>query len=210
MRRVTKRLEPEVLKLNCEEWSAIYLADKQNPTKKYRYRHPEIKAALKQETADKCVYCESKIGHNTPGDVEHMTPSSVDASLHFVWSNLTIACTECNRRKNDYFDAQKPFLNPYVDDVEGRLIHLGPLVCWSPGDELAEMTVRILELSEMKREALIARKVEKIEQLNNAVARLRSCNELMRELMAIAIEKMKAVDAEYSGMIRSISATYCI
>src|SRR5687767_14822167 len=101
MRKVSKHAEPDVLQTNHQEWTDAYLADPGNATKKYRYRHPEIKSALKEETADKCVYCESKIGHNTPGDVEHMTPSSVQPQHHFAWSNLTIACTECNRRKND-------------------------------------------------------------------------------------------------------------
>ena len=165
---------------------------------------------MKQETADKCVYCESKIGHNTPGDVEHMTPSSVDAQLHFAWDNLTIACTECNRRKNDYFDAQKPFLSPYADTVEDRLVHLGPLVSWQPGDDVAEITVRILELNEMSRRALIARKIEKIDELNNTVARLRSSDPIIRELMALKVQKMKALGAEYSGMIRSICETYSV
>src|SRR5262245_28698431 len=118
MRRVTKTAEPDILRLNFQEWTAAYLADRRNETKKYRYRHSDIKECLRAETADKCVYCESKVGHNTPGDVEHIMPSRVDGQMHFVWSNLTLACTECNRRKNAYFDAEKPFLNPYSDDVE--------------------------------------------------------------------------------------------
>ncbi len=210
MRAVTKGMEPDVLKTNFQAWTEAYLNDPQNQTKKFRYRHTEIKGALKEETASKCVYCESKIGHNTPGDVEHMTPSSVDGRLHFAWSNLTIACTECNRRKNDYFDAQKPFLNPYIDAVEDRVVHHGPIVSWKPGDQTAEVTTRILELNEMTREALIARKIEKIAELDNVVARMHSKDELIREMMRLKVAKMKSVESEYSGMVSSVCAAYGI
>ena len=89
---------------------------------------PEL--TLKEETGFKCVYCESKIGHNTPGDIEHKIPSSKDEDQHFAWNNLTIACTECNRRKNDYYVIGNEFLDPYSDDVENVLEHHGPLVYW--------------------------------------------------------------------------------
>lgn len=208
MRRVTKVAEPDVLRDNYQVWTAAYLADRENSTKKYRYRHSDIKNALRQETADKCVYCESKVGHNTPGDVEHMTPSSIDPEEHFTWSNLTLACTECNRRKNNYFDAEKPFLNPYTDDVEDRVVHHGPVVSWKPGDQHAEITIRTLELNEWVRGTLIARKVEKIDELNNLVARLRSNDELIRELMRVKLTRMKGKEGEYSGMINAVCAAY--
>ena len=134
MRRLAKQPIPTLLIMNSAAWLADYLLDLSSPTKKYRYREAEIKNALREETGWKCVYCESKIGHNTPGDVEHKIPSSKDRTLHFEWSNLTIACTECNRRKSDYYEENNGFLDPYADDVEEVLLHLGPLVYWKPGD----------------------------------------------------------------------------
>ena len=41
-----------------------------------RYAHGEIKAAVKGETYEKCAYCESKIAHVAPGDIEHIKPKS--------------------------------------------------------------------------------------------------------------------------------------
>ena len=43
----------------------------------------QIKAALMKETHDKCAYCESKVGHNCPGDAEHKIPVSHDAQRLF-------------------------------------------------------------------------------------------------------------------------------
>lgn len=210
MRNLVKAEEPEVLQQNKENWTRAYREDPSNNTRKYRYRHPDIKSALVEETGNKCVYCESKIGHNTPGDVEHKTPSSEDRSMHFEWENLTIACTECNRRKNKYYNPQVPFLDPYRGDVEGAIVHLGPIVCWRNGNAAAETTLRILELHNSVRKELIERKIEKISYMNNILERMNSAPPLLRELLKIQLDELKSKDAEYSGMIISIGNAHGI
>ncbi len=210
MRKVTKGVEPDILADNKQAWLAAYTADKTNSTKKYRYRHPDIKAALVKETHSKCVYCESKIGHNTPGDIEHKIPSSLDETKHFEWNNLTVACTECNRRKNDYYDTDKPFLDPYLADIETRIVHQGPIVSWSPGDAVAEVSIKILELNSLARGQLIARKVEHIDHLNNAVARLAEADPIVREVIKLRVQEMKEASAEFSGMTSTLCEQYGI
>lgn len=208
MRNLEKRPCPQVLADHAEEWTEDYIADRDNKTKRYRYRHPEIKAELVAETSNKCVYCESKVGHNTPGDVEHKIPTSADRSQHFSWANLTIACTECNRRKRAYFDEVKPFLDPYNDDVESRVVHHGPVVAWIPGDESSEISVKTLELHDNSRSQLLMRKVEKIGEVNELFARKASTESaLLREVLAAQIEQMRSSNAEYSAMINAVCGT---
>ena len=167
MRRIIKSVCPAVLEQNGDRWLHEFLEEPDNATRRYRYRHPSIKRRLKKETYAKCVYCESKIGHNTPGDTEHIKPVSKVCRDIFVWENLTVACTECNRRKSDYYDVNCMLLNPYADDVEKMIVHLGPFVTWQVGNERAEITVRRLELDSCARMELIGRKIEKIEDLRN-------------------------------------------
>ena len=202
MRNLQKVSAPKVLKDNQEAWLKAYMEDNRD-TNKYRYRHPDIKAALTEETGFKCIYCESKIGHNTPGDVEHMTPSSKEPAKHFEWNNITIACTECNRRKNNYNDPALPFLNPYIDNVESMLVHLGPIVSWKAGNSRAEASVRKLELNGYSRRELVNRKIEKLEALNDVLERKAGANGVMLELIEQKLEKMQDREAEYSGMIIS-------
>lgn len=204
MRTVTKGPVPPVLEANATTWTAEFIANKTSAALRYRYRHPEIKAALVAETYGKCVYCESKIGHNTPGDVEHKVPSSVDESKHFDWSNLTISCAECNRRKNNYFDTIKPFLDPYIHNVEDLLVHAGPIVCWKAGVAEAEVTVKILDLSSGARFHLIGRKIEKIEEMNTLIERLNEVTGTFLEpLIKLEIERKASPASEYSGMVKS-------
>lgn len=202
MRNLQKLTIPEVLKDNAADWLKEYLADPENQTKRYRYRNPDIKDTLKDETGFKCIYCESKIGHNTPGDIEHKIPSSKDRTKHFDWDNLTIACTECNRRKNDYYEKGDEFLDPYNEDVESKLRHLGPLVYWMPGHNRAENSVRILELYEAEnRLPLVIRKAEKLEDVSNQVERAFAAASPLRDLLLIRLRKMASVKAEYSAMV---------
>ena len=208
MRNLEKIATPNVLAENHDEWLAAYLADKTNKTKKYRYRHSEIKTALKEETGWKCVYCESKIGHNTPGDIEHKVPSSKVENLHFNWENFTVSCTECNRRKNDYYKEGEEFLDPYNDDVENAVQHYGPILGWSNGHERAEITVKTLELDTSLRFSLISRKIEKIEELNNVIERyVKETSLAIKTLMKQKIKRMIDKKSEYSGMIKSIIET---
>lgn len=133
MRNIPKIDPPALLTQNKDEWDANFL-DNPSDTNKYRYRDQNIKARLKEETHTKCIYCESKIGDTTPGDIEHKLPVSRRPELLFAWDNLTIACNECNRRKRDYYDPECAFLDPNADDVESLIIHAGPFVFSIPGN----------------------------------------------------------------------------
>lgn len=201
MRNVPKTAEPPLLQAHSAQWLADYVASP-TPFRRYKYRKKPIKDALVAETDNKCVYCESRIGHNTPGDVEHKVPSSVDVNRHFDWSNLTIACTECNRRKNDYFDALKPFLDPNFDNVESRVVHYGPIVGWAIGDAPSEITVRTLQLHSDHRNILLKRKIEKIAEVNDKVARLiAETGKPLEPIIRAELRAMTERSAEYSAMV---------
>lgn len=207
MRRLTKLECPEVLAQNADHWLTEFHADKENITKRTRYRHKDIKSRLKEETGDKCIYCESKIGHNTPGDIEHKVPTSKVDTQHFTWENLTIACTECNRRKNDFYNEHEGFLDPYMDDVETAVIHFGPLVSWQLGNTRAEISIRTLQLDNDKRRELIFAKIAAINSLKNLVQRyLQVTDPAMKSLLRMAILDAFSIHHEYSGMLRSVYA----
>jgi len=204
MRSHTKGDEPAILVASRDAWDLAFAADPSSSTARYRYREETIKTALLQETYDKCVYCESKLGHNTPGDVEHKIPTSADRTRHFDWSNLTIACTECNRRKGPYDTLVNPFLDPYVDAVEDRVYHMGPVAYAVDGDEAAEVTVRKLELGK-GRYQLAMRKIEKIDEISNLRARIRDTPPGgLRDLLEADLAGRSRIEAEFSAMVRSL------
>jgi len=207
MRKLTKLPIPPVLEANAVQWLAEFRENRTSDTCRYRYRDREIKATVKAETHSKCAYCESKIGHVTPGDVEHKRPTRHNIDLHFEWSNLTLACGECNRRKGDYDDAECPFIDPYNDDVDAMLCHHGPVVGWQPGCTIAEVSVKMLDLDSKIRTDLIFRKIEKIQDLNNRLGRFNDAtNPVLKELLRKDILAMCGPDAEYASMIKAVLA----
>ena len=126
MIHLEKTAIPKVLADNASNWTKEYcacLAMGDIPDNKLAsaYNNPTIKRALEIETSGKCVYCESKVKHNSHGDIEHILPKNKDArpDLCFSWENLTLACGQCNQSgKGDYYSVAIPLINPYVDYPE--------------------------------------------------------------------------------------------
>lgn len=204
MRNIAKLSEPTILTEKREEWKAALLS---NPSEhnKNKYRQSEIKAHLLDETYCKCVYCESKIGHNCPGDIEHKIPKSARPDLIFEWNNMTISCNECNRRKADYYVPSCMFLDPNNDDVENLVQHVGPLVFNRPGNVRSEVTVRMLELNSLKeRPSLISRKMEKLESIKNLAERIATIeNTTLKSFLLEQLTESYDISSEFSGMTKT-------
>lgn len=204
MRKILKSSEPQVLIDNKDSWKSALQNNPSNHNKN-KYRHPDIKKVLLDETHNKCVYCESKIGHNCPGDTEHKIPKSKRLDLIFEWNNMTIACSECNRRKLDYYDPACMFLDPYIDDVENLVRHFGPVVYSYPGNKRSEVTIYILELnSNTARKSLIGRKIEKLENINHLIERIAvEDNATIKGFLHQLLSESCDSSAEYSGMVKT-------
>ncbi len=86
------------------------------------YGRSSVKEALIDAQYGKCAFCESKVTHVAPGDVEHFRPKKGYRQrkgdplgrpgyywLAYEWSNLLFACEICNRRhKRNLFPLQNP------------------------------------------------------------------------------------------------------
>ncbi len=165
------------------------------------YNHPDIKKAVILETRGKCIYCESKVRHTSPGDMEHIAPKSMFPQYCFRWSNLTFACSECNRRKRDYFSLQNPLLNPYLDDPSEHLMAFGPFIHHLPGKVRGKLTVAKLELNRADLWERRKEQIEKVGVLADAWA-LTSDGDV-RDLLLKEIRTEVESDKEYSFVVVS-------
>ncbi|WP_422050252.1 HNH endonuclease [Shimia sp.] len=169
MIKLTKLEEPEVLKQNKETWRTELLDALENgnkdeiATKRRRYNHPQIKSRLKEETSEKCAYCEAKVTDVAHGDIEHITPKSKDASLTFEWVNLTFSCQVCNQRKSN----KEGVLDPYKEDPNDHLFFAGPLVKGKSAQGVS--TVLVLDLN---RAPLIESRNREIERYANELQQI--------------------------------------
>ena len=81
-----------------------------------RYNHNEVVQALHKMQHGKCCYCELHIADSGSGkQVEHFRPRSKFKYLWYDWSNLLLACADCNQAKLSKF--------PVTDDGEPLLLN---------------------------------------------------------------------------------------
>jgi len=105
---------PEILQTKGAKECGEMCQDYDKGVRKFKfdgdiYGHAEVKQLLYEIQNEKCIYCETKFTHNSPGDIEHFRPKSLYYWLAYDWKNLFLSCEECNRRyKRDKF----PLFNP--------------------------------------------------------------------------------------------------
>lgn len=209
MRKIRKLKKPQVLVINAAKWTQEYcacLATGQEPNKEIatRYNEPTIKTTLEKETYGKCAYCESKIKHITYGDIEHILPKNKNArpDLYVEWSNLTLACEQCNRSgKKTYYNPQLMLLNPYIDDPEEHFNDIGPLVMPILGDNRAYVTRNILKLD---RPPLVERRTERIMSVEPLlISWKKEQNLIMKDVIEQQLHDEYGEDKEFSSTIKA-------
>jgi Restriction endonuclease len=169
---------------------------------KTNYKHPKNKLALKEASADKCMYCESKIGHISFGDVEHIRPKSRYPHLEHEWDNLGYVCSICNNQKLDKFHEDAPYIDSYSDQPEDHLMGMGAFILQKRGSERGEITIKDVSLN---RNALVEKRKNKLDEVQKAVEScFRTKNEALRK---DALEQLKleaSVDKEYSFFVKKL------
>ena len=168
------------------------------------YKHPKNKEVLKNASHDKCMYCESKISHTYPGDVEHIKPKAADKfpELEFAWDNHGYCCWKCNNEKSDkYFDGIE-FINPYDEEPENYLYAFGAFIFHKQWSERGEITVREIKLN---RPELIEKRGTRISAIQKAIdACFRTKSEYLRKLALDELKQEENIDKEYSMIIKAL------
>jgi 5-methylcytosine-specific restriction endonuclease McrA len=205
--RLNKGPLPSVLRRHATRWKDEYrhrvIEGDESVAKaaETRYRDPEIKQAVLVEANEKCIYCESKPRHVSPGDVEHLLPKSRFPEFIVEWDNLGFVCSECNRRKGDYFDENEPIVNPFAEDPESFLLFAGAIVAERPGSRRGIVTIKGLGLG---RGELVERRTELLRRAQSLINTWAGMPEgPAREAVAGEIRAMGSDSSEYAAAARS-------
>lgn len=201
MRSLAKRERPTILDKQGSDWTAAYVNASPGDERRRceRWRHPEIKDALKRETSAKCAYCEGFVEDVSFPHVEHIRPKSKFPELAHEWSNLTTACERCNVAKGDYYEAGFELLDPYADNVDSHLNAAGAIVDWVKGDTRAEITVARLSLN---RSDLVAARARRMLEVRGMLERWHQSSGPLRAALQSAI----SLDAEEGEFTTTVSA----
>jgi len=205
---IPKSDKPEILEQKDAEWTNELMSkisnDEEVPESlKEKYRHPQIKEAVIKETRGKCCYCESKVSHVYPGDIEHIKPKSIFPEFTFAWDNLAFVCSKCNNKKRDYYSQNGGvnILNPYSENPLNHLYSFGPMIMHVNNSKIGEFTWKKLDLNRM---SLIEKRKEKIESIQTLIDKYnREEDESLKEILKQELLENAEQDSEYSMSVRN-------
>ncbi|MBF6177718.1 HNH endonuclease [Nocardia otitidiscaviarum] len=201
MRQLTKGEKPAILKEKEDEWTAAYVAAvaAKKVQKPERWRDPQIRKALGEETSGKCAYCEALMADVSYPHVEHLIPKKLRPELAHQWTNLTWACQVCNTEKGDFYDETDGLLNPYEDPVASHLHFSGPYLSFYLGALRGEVTVKQLKLNRMD---LVHARAERLTKVREMLERWHSATGSRRKVLAETI-RLDAIDGEFTAMVQA-------
>jgi hypothetical protein len=199
--------EPRSLQENKANWTkelleAIASGDTDDiKAKKRRYNQPDVKAILKQETNDKCAYCESRVTVVAHGDIEHVTPKSIRPELTFEWGNLTFACQKCNGKKSN----KEGLTDPYVDPIDDSFFFVGPFL--KGRTEKGRLTEKELALN---RAELIEDRSDQLRVLSDVLEKIANeSNPRIKQLSLDALlDDLATLRPEYINMKRTVIGAF--
>ena len=166
------------------------------------YDDPDNKNALAKAASGKCMYCESKIGHVSYPQIEHIKPKKKFPELEFVWENLGFCCQICNTNKGQKYDEARPFINPYNENPEDHIGFLGYYIYPKHGSLRGEYTIKEIGL---ERNELNDRRKEKIDGVEKMIkAAFSTKSDSLRNQAIDEIKKEAGKDMEYSAAIESV------
>lgn len=110
---LTRPNEPEVLAESWEKWLAKYLERRAiSPGLRppgAQYAHATIVRVLEGMSFKKCFYCEAKPDRRT---VDHYIEVAERPALAFSWSNLYLACQDCQGKQPNKDNPASDCLDP--------------------------------------------------------------------------------------------------
>ena len=123
MRGIERLPEPQILVDRKLLWLTNFLnSDKKRPDSN-KYAHTSIKTQLNSMSFYKCFYCETKL-KGEPKEVDHHIEVSVDKNLSYEWTNLFLACDNCNNKIPHNSISIQDTLNPCSDTDESIQDHI--------------------------------------------------------------------------------------
>ncbi len=206
MRKLEKLETPQVLEDNEAMWTANYVAAVASgtPENHEKWRHPEIKATLREELRSKCAYCEGFVEDVSYPHVEHIIPKAVKPELAHRWENLTSACGRCNIAKGDFYDPTHGLLNPYKDVLDAHLVFLGSLISWELGSARGELTVRRLRLNRLD---LAHARANRLIEIHRVLGRWHVASDPLRGVLADGL-RLDAREGEFSRSVLAYLSSF--
>jgi uncharacterized protein (TIGR02646 family) len=118
MIHVRRLAEPDVLRENKDAWRAALLAQRaaKPGSRPRQYAHKDVVGTLEAMSHGKCFYCEAP-GART---VDHYIEIAEQPELAFEWTNLYLACGDCQNKQPNRALAAADCVDPCDEAADPR------------------------------------------------------------------------------------------
>ncbi|MCU0389659.1 MAG: HNH endonuclease [Thermoflexibacter sp.] len=123
MRHIDRLTEPSILSKKKEEWTKKFIESGRERPDNSKYGHLEIHVLLGAMSFHKCFYCETML-KGTPKEIDHFIEVVENKELAFEWTNLYLACDNCNDKLPNRIIDTSDVLNPCRHTDEEIKTHL--------------------------------------------------------------------------------------
>lgn len=124
MIRIYRLAEPQILVLNKSGWTTNFINSNKSRPDNSKYGHRDIKIPLYSVSFNKCYYCE-RLLKDSSKEIDHFIEVSEAKDLAFEWTNLHLACDNCNGKISNRVIPVTNVLNPCTStdsEIEGALM----------------------------------------------------------------------------------------
>lgn len=152
MRHIERLPEPDILHEKHDEWQRKYEEKLQkHPSARpdhSKYAHPAIAGTLQCMSHGKCFYCETRLS-GAYKEIDHHIEVFIDPSKAYDWTNLYLACDNCNNKLNHYTIPVSEALNPCRnsdEEIQQALTFDGEMIGSMPNSQLGLKTIQKYKL----------------------------------------------------------------
>ena len=166
-----------------------------------------ISEELQKLTHGKCAFCETVLGVGSHLEIEHHFAKSSYPERAFEWSNLFPVCRKCNSSKGSA-DHSGVLIKPDVEDPQSMIwFH------WGTGElepraklqkENRQRVERTLELWDLQRGPLCAKRIEKMEFAIRWMERMAHLGSGLSPLLREEWLQLSDPRSEYKLVVRQV------
>lgn len=217
MRFIERLNKPLILEQKEAEWTAVFLEnqDKKRPDGS-KYGHKQIREQLNTMSFHKCFYCESKL-KGVSQEIDHYEEVSETESrkLAYIWTNLYLACTNCNNKVPNKTIAVTDALNPCFhqdSEIEEHLTFTKELITAKNGSVLGLNTIKKFRLNNASLDYLRLQRLQEFYKVSAKIKdrQIKDGGRIMNDAERQSLKFFAQPDQSFSLMFRLLLKKYNI
>jgi hypothetical protein len=148
MIHVVRLQEPEILTRKKDTWKNNFISSGKDRPSTTQYGHHTVRECLNTMSNHKCYYCEQTL-KDTINEIDHFIEVAERKDLAFEWTNLYLACDNCNSKHSNTSIPVTDVLDPCVasnQEIERAIYFETEQIKAVPGSDIGLLSIKKYKL----------------------------------------------------------------